>query len=190
MQCPAYRHENPAEAKFCLECGVRLIITCPNCGTELPLSAKFCLECGHRVTASGAAMVPQSASAETYTPRHLAERILASKAALAGERKQVTVLFADLKGSMELLADRDPVDARKILDPVLAHMMDAVHRFEGTVNQIMGDGIMALFGAPIAHEDHAVPPDAAAAFGTATDSSMSRLRNARETRRRSCRALV
>src|SRR5688572_6918358 len=73
MQCPAYRHENPAEAKFCLECGVRLTITCPNCGTELPLSAKFCLECGHRVTASGAAMVPQSASAETYTPRHLAE---------------------------------------------------------------------------------------------------------------------
>src|SRR5262249_48896651 len=78
------------------------------------------------------------------------------KAALEGERKQVTVLFADLKGSMELLADRDPEDARKLLDPVLAHMMEAVHRFEGTVNQVMGDGIMALFGAPIAHEDHAV----------------------------------
>src|SRR2546425_1875605 len=71
-------------------------------------------------------------------------------------RKQVTVLFADLKGSMELLTDRDPEEARKILDPVLAHMMDAVHRYEGTVNQVMGDGIMALFGAPIAHEDHAV----------------------------------
>ena len=82
--------------------------------------------------------------------------ILTAKGALEGERKQVTVLFADLKGSMELLADRDPEDARKILDPVLAHMMEAVHRYEGTVNQVMGDGIMALFGAPIAHEDHAV----------------------------------
>jgi class 3 adenylate cyclase/tetratricopeptide (TPR) repeat protein len=101
-------------------------------------------------------MVSPSASPEAYTPKHLAERILTAKAALEGERKQVTVLFADLKGSMELLADRDPEEARKILDPVLAHMMDAVHRYEGTVNQVMGDGIMALFGAPIAHEDHAV----------------------------------
>ncbi len=92
----------------------------------------------------------------SYTPRHLAEKILTSKAALEGERKQVTVLFADLKGSMELLADRDPEEARQLLDPVLERMMAAVHRYEGTVNQVMGDGIMALFGAPIAHEDHAV----------------------------------
>jgi class 3 adenylate cyclase len=96
------------------------------------------------------------ASPESYTPKHLAERILTSKTALEGERKQVTVLFADLKGSMELLADRDPEEARKILDPVLEHMMEAVHHYEGTVNQVMGDGIMALFGAPVAHEDHAV----------------------------------
>jgi class 3 adenylate cyclase len=91
-----------------------------------------------------------------YTPPHLAEKILTSKAALEGERKQVTVLFADLKSSMELLADRDPEEARQLLDPVLERMMAAVHRYEGTVNQVMGDGIMALFGAPIAHEDHAV----------------------------------
>jgi class 3 adenylate cyclase/tetratricopeptide (TPR) repeat protein len=97
-----------------------------------------------------------SPAPETYTPKHLAEKILTSKAALEGERKQVTVLFADLKGSMELLADRDPEEARKLLDPVLEHMMEAVHRYEGTVNQVMGDGIMALFGAPLAHEDHAV----------------------------------
>jgi class 3 adenylate cyclase/tetratricopeptide (TPR) repeat protein len=95
-------------------------------------------------------------SPESYTPQHLAERILTSKAALEGERKQVTVLFADLKGSMELLADRDPEEARKLLDPVLERMIEAVHRYEGTVNQVMGDGIMALFGAPLAHEDHAV----------------------------------
>ena len=91
-----------------------------------------------------------------YTPKHLTEKILTSRAVLAGERKQVTVLFADLKGSLELLADRDPEEARQILDPVLAHMMEAVHRYEGTVNQVMGDGIMALFGAPLALEDHAV----------------------------------
>ena len=92
----------------------------------------------------------------TYPPSYLAEKILTSRSALEGERKLVTVLFADLKGSMELLADRDPEDARQLLDPVLERMMDAVHRYEGTVNQVMGDGIMALFGAPIAHEDHAL----------------------------------
>jgi len=91
-----------------------------------------------------------------YTPQHLAEKILTSRSALEGERKQVTVLFADLKGSMELLAERDPEEARQLLDPVLERMMTAVHRYEGTVNQVMGDGIMALFGAPVAHEDHAV----------------------------------
>jgi class 3 adenylate cyclase len=91
-----------------------------------------------------------------YTPPHLAEKILTARGDLEGERKQVTVLFADLKGSLELIADRDPEEARHILDPVLAHLMAAVHRYEGTVNQVMGDGIMALFGAPVAHEDHAV----------------------------------
>src|SRR2546428_745242 len=99
-----------------------------------------------------AALVPP----ERYTPRYLAQKILTSRHALEGERKQVTVLFADMKGSMELLAARDPEEARKILDPVLERMMEAVHRYEGTVNQVMGDGIMALFGAPVAHEDHAV----------------------------------
>src|SRR5262249_19499911 len=114
-----------------------------------------CLQCGQAVAAGTAAPV-RSPAPESYTPKHLAERILTSRAALEGERKHVTVLFADLKGSMELLADRDPEEARKLLDPVLELMMEAVHRYEGTVNQVMGDGIMALFGAPLAHEDHAV----------------------------------
>ncbi|MFQ5930123.1 MAG: adenylate/guanylate cyclase domain-containing protein, partial [Acidobacteriota bacterium] len=117
--------------------------------------AKFCLRCGQPISAPPAVQ-SRFTSPETYTPKHLAEKILNSKDALEGERKQVTVLFADLKGSMELLADRDPEEAQKILDPVLEHMMEAVHRYEGTVNQVMGDGIMALFGAPLAHEDHAV----------------------------------
>src|SRR5499425_504250 len=106
--------------------------------------------------AAGATAAPPQHAPLTYTPPHLAEQILTSRSALEGERKQVTVLFADLKGSMELLADRDPEDARQLLDPVLERMMAAVHRYEGTVNQVMGDGIMALFGAPLAHEDHAV----------------------------------
>jgi len=154
MQCPRCQHENPPKAKFCEECAAPLARTCSNCGTQLSPTAKFCPECAHPVAAGPAE--PRFASPESYTPKHLAEKILTSRAALEGERKQVTVLFADLKGSMELLADRDPEEARKFLDPVLEHMMEAVHRYEGTVNQVMGDGIMALFGAPVAHEDHAV----------------------------------
>src|SRR5262245_48443315 len=92
----------------------------------------------------------------SYTPPYLAEKILTSRSALEGERKQVTVLFADIKGSTELIQDLDPEAAQQLLDPALHHMMDAVHRFEGTVNQVLGDGIMALFGAPLAHEDHAL----------------------------------
>jgi class 3 adenylate cyclase len=112
---------------------------------------------GEAVSSPAPAAAPAPASAPlSYTPPHLAEKILTSRSALEGERKQVTVLFADLKGSMELLADRDPEEARQLLDPVLERMITAVHRYEGTVNQVMGDGIMALFGAPLAHEDHAV----------------------------------
>jgi class 3 adenylate cyclase/tetratricopeptide (TPR) repeat protein len=154
MNCPRCRHENPTGVKFCGECGVRLESLCPSCQATNPPSNKFCHQCGGPLAAEfGTLSFPFP---EAYTPKHLVEKILTSKSALEGERKQVTVLFADLKGSMELLADRDPEEARKILDPVLELMIEAVHRYEGTVNQVMGDGIMALFGAPLAHEDHAV----------------------------------
>ncbi|MBI3327125.1 MAG: AAA family ATPase [Nitrospinae bacterium] len=155
MQCPRCQQENTPQAKFCLECGGRLALTCTQCGIELPAGAKFCLECGQSVSGRSAGQ-SRFAAPEVYTPKHLAEQILTSRSAVEGERKQVTVLFADLKGSLELLAARDPEEARKLLDPVLERMMEAVHRYEGTVNQVMGDGIMALFGAPLAHEDHAV----------------------------------
>jgi predicted ATPase/class 3 adenylate cyclase len=155
VNCPRCQHENPPQAKFCEECATPLARACSNCGTQLSATAKFCPECA-RPVAGGTATQPRFTSPGAYTPKHLAEKILTSKSALEGERKQVTVLFADMKGSMELLADRDPEEARKILDPILEHMMEAVHRYEGTVNQVMGDGIMALFGAPLAHEDHAV----------------------------------
>src|SRR5262249_38803503 len=105
---------------------------------------------------AAAPVEPPQQAPLAYTPPYLAEKILTSRSALEGERKQVTVLFADLKGSMELLAERDPEEARQLLDPVLDRMMAAVHQYEGTVNQVLGDGIMALFGAPLAHEDHAV----------------------------------
>src|SRR5215471_878936 len=152
-ECSRCRRSNPAHAKFCLGCGGSFMLTCTRCATALLADASFCLECGRAV---GAPADPRHVSPEAYTPKHLAEKILTSKSALEGERKQVTLLFADLKGSMELLADRDPQEARELLDPVIERMMEAVHRYEGTVNQVMGDGIMALFGAPVAQEDHAV----------------------------------
>ena len=155
MTCLRCRTANPQEAKFCLGCGAPLKARCEACGAPLPAAARFCLECAHPVGGAPAGG-PRFASPGSYTPRHLAEKILTSRDTLEGERKQVTVLFADTKDSMELIADRDPEEARKLLDPVLEHMMAAVHRYEGTVNHVMGDGIMALFGAPLAHEDHAV----------------------------------
>jgi class 3 adenylate cyclase len=153
MQCPRCHAQTREGLRFCEDCGARLAALCPQCGTEVTPGKRFCGSCGAPVTVQ---VVDRFAAPDAYTPKHLAEKILISKAALEGERKQVTVLFADLKGSMELLADRDPEEARRLLDPVLERMMEAVHRYEGTVNQVMGDGIMALFGAPLAHEDHAV----------------------------------
>jgi class 3 adenylate cyclase len=151
--CPRCQADNPPDSRFCGQCAAPLAAPCRACGAPNPPGNRFCGQCAAPLAT---AAPPRFGAPDAYTPRHLADRILTSRLSLEGERKQVTVLFADLKGSMELLADRDPEEARKLLDPVLQHMMDAVHRYEGTVNQVMGDGIMALFGAPIAHEDHAV----------------------------------
>jgi predicted ATPase/class 3 adenylate cyclase len=155
MKCPKCQHENTPGAKFCEECAAPLAPACGNCGSPVSSTAKFCSQCGHPL--QPIADDPRFASPRSYTPEHLAEKILTSKAALEGERKQVTVLFADIKGSMELLVDRDAETAQRLLfDPVLERMIEAVHRYEGTVHRVMGDGIMALFGAPLAVEDHAV----------------------------------
>ena len=158
MQCPQCQHENSATAKFCEECGQLLRVRCPACGFEPAPSAKFCPECGQRLAppAPPSKTMVTFTAPQAHTPKHLAKKILTARSALAGERKQVTVLFADLKGSIELLADRDPEESRQILDPVLDRLMADVHRYEGTGNRVLGDGIMALFGAPLAHEDHAV----------------------------------
>jgi class 3 adenylate cyclase/tetratricopeptide (TPR) repeat protein len=154
MICPRCEHENAVKARFCEHCGLPLARVCAECGSYASPTARFCSQCG-RPLADAAGQSP-FVSPKAYTPLHLADKILTARAAIEGERKQVTVLFADIKGSMEVFADRDPEAAQNLFDPVLERMIEAVHRYEGTVNRVMGDGIMALFGAPIAHEDHAV----------------------------------
>ncbi|HKA63101.1 MAG TPA: AAA family ATPase [Methylomirabilota bacterium] len=154
--CPRCRTENPSSHRFCVECGHALPSACPRCGFVRDPGARFCGGCGQPIAAGDASVADRFAAPDVYTPPHLAEKIAAQRAAVEGERKQVTVLYADVKGSLELLAHRDPEDARRMLDPVLALMMDAVHRYEGTVTQVLGDGVMAIFGAPVAHENHAM----------------------------------
>jgi class 3 adenylate cyclase/tetratricopeptide (TPR) repeat protein len=155
MQCTSCDHHNPDQAKFCLECGSAFERSCSECGTALPAEAKFCLECGTAIGVPRAAEPVATRNPLDYTPKHLADKILQSKSALEGERKQVTVMFADVKGSMELAEQLDPEEWHGILERFFEILTEGVHRFEGTVNQYTGDGIMALFGAPIAHEDHA-----------------------------------
>ena len=158
MQCPSCQHDNRDDARFCRGCGAAISVSCSTCGTKVAPGSKFCDNCGAALTDARTwqAVPPRFASPNSYTPAHLARKILTERVALERERKQVTVLFADVKGSTEQVADLDPDDARRLLDPVLERMMEAVHMYEGTVNQVMGDGIMALFGAPLAYEDHAV----------------------------------
>ena len=155
MKCRACGHENREGAKFCRECASPLAdaTSCPNCGMPTERGQKFCDSCGHRITEPSIHAVTLDPRA--YTPNHLAQKILTSRGALEGERKQVTVLFADLKGSMDLSESIDPEDWHRIMERFFTILTEGVHRFEGTVNQYTGDGIMALFGAPIAHEDHA-----------------------------------
>lgn len=153
MQCPHCHYEAPPDAEFCPGCGSKLAIVCARCGVENARVYKFCKKCGEPLGLASEGLVRLS---PFRTPKYLVEKIFTSKPFLEPERKQVTVLFADIKSSLELLTGRDPEDARKLLDTVLEQMVNAVHRYEGTVNHLMGDGIMALFGAPVAREDHAV----------------------------------
>ncbi len=154
MKCSYCGASNEADAVFCEECGRSFARECPSCGTSCSPSAKFCRKCRTPLISDAATKTIERAPS-SYTPKHLAEKILTSRVALEGERKQVTVLFADVKGSMDLAEQIDPEEWHKIMDRFFAILGEGVHRFEGTINQYTGDGIMALFGAPIAHEDHA-----------------------------------
>jgi class 3 adenylate cyclase/tetratricopeptide (TPR) repeat protein len=149
MDCPACDHPNREGARFCAECGASLSdpVSCPRCGTANPAEAKFCDACGQALE--------QEKAPRSHTPTHLAKKILGSRASVEGEHKHVTVLFADVMGSMELAERTDPESWRRLMDRFFAILCDGIHRFEGTVDKFTGDGVMALFGAPIAHEDHA-----------------------------------
>src|SRR6516225_8725982 len=148
MKCEKCGAENREGAKFCNECAAPIEASCPKCGSRNKPGAKFCDECGTSLGSSGAP--------SPKTPTDSSIRAIDSAVAenLDGERKTVTALFADIKGSMELMEDLDPEEARAIVDPALKLMIDAVHRYGGYIVQSTGDGIFALFGAPIAHEDH------------------------------------
>ena len=180
MRCTACGHDNPT-GKFCGECGARLQALCLACQAVNPPTNKFCGECGGALTVSAptaapvrteATVIPEPANAAAapaaiaeqapyrdaaptaYTPKHLADKILASKGAIQGERKNVTVMFVDVCGFTTISEKLDPEEVHGIMDRAFEVMMEMVHRYEGTINQFLGDGIMALFGAPIAHEDH------------------------------------
>ena len=155
MNCPRCQHENTPQAKFCEECAAPLARICLTCGTQLSAKAKFCPECA-RPVATGPVTEAGPASPSAYTPKHLADKILTSRSALEGERKQVTVLFCDIVDSSRLAERLDPEAMHEVMDRALRLMAEAVHRYEGTVNQFLGDGLMALFGAPVAIEDHAL----------------------------------
>jgi class 3 adenylate cyclase len=153
MRCSRCGFENPAGMKFCGQCASPLSWPCPQCGFENPTGFAFCGQCATPLTEPLPAASSQAPL--SYTPRHLAEKILASRSALEGERKQVTVLFADVSGFTSISEQLDPEDVHQLMNRAFALMLEEVHRYEGTVNQFLGDGLMALFGAPIAHEDHA-----------------------------------
>jgi class 3 adenylate cyclase/tetratricopeptide (TPR) repeat protein len=159
MKCPKCRYENPEDIKFCGECGARLDRICPSCNSPNPPQFKFCGECGHKFVVP-AETLPKDLSVDEkiekiqkYLPRGLAEKILSQKDRIEGERKQVTVMFCDLEGFTALSERLGPEEAYKVMDEIYEILIHKVHDYEGTVNEMTGDGIMALFGAPIALED-------------------------------------
>src|SRR5215467_8629825 len=152
-RCPRCQSDNPPSARFCVACGNKLGAACAGCGAALPEGARFCPGCGRAVESSGAA--PARTGPESYTPRHLAEKILTSRSAIEGERKPVTVLFCDVVSSTALAERLGPEGMHAMLSGFFDIALGEIHRYEGTINQFLGDGFMALFGAPLAHEDHA-----------------------------------
>ncbi len=159
MKCPKCQFENPKDSKFCLECGEKMELKCPNCRKSLPIGAKFCNECGHKLTLL-TEPAPIDLSFEEkinkiqrYLPKGVTEKILSQRDKIEGERKQVTVMFCDMEGFTGLVERLGPEETYGIMDEVYEVLIHKVHDYEGTVNEMTGDGIMALFGAPIALED-------------------------------------
>jgi class 3 adenylate cyclase/tetratricopeptide (TPR) repeat protein len=155
MKCPKCNAENPDERKFCRECGAKLLLVCPQCGFENLPGDKFCGECGHHFREPKEAPPIDYTQPQSYTPKHLADKILADRSAIEGERKLVTVFFADVANYTAMSEKLDPEEVHQIMDGCFKILMDEIHKHEGTINQFTGDGVMALFGAPVAHEEHA-----------------------------------
>ncbi len=151
MRCPSCNYDNPGDASFCEECGAKLELICPACKASVSPGARFCKKCG---TAIGRTKAAASTAVSSPKSQIIVAADRAASEATEGERKTVTALFADIKGSTVLMEDLDPEEARAIIDPALKLMIDAAHRYDGYVVQSTGDGIFALFGAPVAHEDH------------------------------------
>ncbi len=157
MQCPQCSKDNPEGAKFCLECGTRLALVCPRCDTQLPVGAKFCLECGAQVTVSpGEPQEPTVGIPERIrrlVPKEYAERLLATRGQVQAERRMVTILFSDVKGSTAMAEGLDPEEVMEIMDGAFDVLIEPVYRYEGTLARLMGDAVLAFFGAPVAHEN-------------------------------------
>ncbi len=155
MKCPACKTNNLESARYCNQCGSSMAALCPACGQPNPADSKFCNQCGKRLDGSRSTPPRQERQPLAYTPRFLADKILTSRASIEGERKLVTVLFADVAGFTAMSEKLDPEEMHSIMDGCFTILMEEIHKFEGTINQFTGDGVMALFGAPLAHEDHA-----------------------------------
>ena len=155
MKCLKCQTDNKEEAKFCIECGHKLELKCPQCGHPLPPVAKFCEMCGHRLSKLEEVLPIDYSKPQSYTPKFLADKILSNRRLIEGERKLVTVLFADVANYTAMSEKLDPEEVRQIVDGCFRILMDEIHKWEGTITQFTGDGLMAIFGAPIAHEDHA-----------------------------------
>jgi predicted nucleic acid-binding Zn ribbon protein len=155
MRCPECKTDFPEGARFCKECGRKVEAACQECGKGIPPDSKFCPECGWDLRKPRDLPAVDYRQPKTYTPKHLAEKILTTRSTLEGERKLVTVMFADVAGFTALSEKLDPEEVHRIMDGCCRILVDEIHRLEGTVGEFRGDGVMALFGAPIAHEDHA-----------------------------------
>jgi len=155
MKCSNCQTANPDTRRFCRECGVKLSNLCPKCGYENLTGDKFCGDCGHALVEPKVTPHVDYSQPESYTPKFLADKILSTRSSIEGEHKLVTVLFADVANYTFISEKLDPEEAHLIMDGCLKVLMNEIHKYEGTIDKFIGGGVMALFGAPVAHEDHA-----------------------------------
>jgi class 3 adenylate cyclase len=155
MRCPKCQFDNREEVKFCEECGAKFELECPACNAIIPIGRKFCGDCGEKIAETSEILSHDYTQPQSYTPKFLADKILRTRSSIEGERKLVTVLFADVANYTSMAEKLDPEDVHQIMDGCFQILMDEIHKYEGTINQFTGDGVMALFGAPLSHEDHA-----------------------------------